>query len=100
MAIKLLRLDTKLNDREVQRFQRNLVREAHILAKLRHTHIGQAFTVIQDPLGVVIEWVEGISLRDVINAGEQKTLLDVINRRRWRQSHHRIQKLLFDLLFI
>ena len=77
VAIKFL--DTKLDDREVQRFQRNLVREAHILAKLRHAHIGQAFTSIQEPLGVVMEWVEGTSLRDIMQSGEQKTVLDVIN---------------------
>jgi serine/threonine protein kinase len=79
VAIKLLRSDTKLGDRDVQRFRKNLVREAHILAKLRHTHIGQVFTIIQEPLGVVMEWVAGISLRDVIHADEQRTALDIIN---------------------
>jgi len=79
VAIKFLRSDTKLDAKDVQRFRKGLVREAHILAKLRHTHIGQVFTVIQEPLGVVMEWVEGTSLRDVIHAGEQKTALDIIN---------------------
>lgn len=79
VAIKFLRSDTKLDDRDVQRYRRNLVREAHILAKLRHTHIGQVFTVIQEPLGIVMEWVEGTSLQDIIRAGERKTVLDVIN---------------------
>jgi len=79
VAIKLLRLDTKLGDRDVQRFQRSLIREAHILAKLRHTHIGHVFAVIQEPLGLVMEWVEGTSLRDVIDAGQRKTLMDIIN---------------------
>jgi len=79
VAIKLLRSDTKLRDRDVQRFQKTLVREAHILARLRHTHIGQVFTVIQEPLGVVMEWVEGTTLQDIIDAGKPRTVLDIIN---------------------
>jgi serine/threonine protein kinase len=66
-------------DKAAQQLQKNLLREARILANLRHTHIGQVYDIILEPLGIVMEWVEGPQLQEIIDAAKQLLLTDVIN---------------------
>lgn len=67
VAIKFLVSNRGVED--TLRLQENLKREATILAELDHENIGKVFSIISDPLGIVMEWVEGQSLRRLIDDG-------------------------------
>jgi len=71
VAIKFLVSNSGVED--TLRLQENLKREATILAELDHENIGNVFSIISDPLGIVMEWVEGQSLRRLIDDGGVNT---------------------------
>ncbi|MBN1886602.1 MAG: serine/threonine protein kinase [Thermoflexales bacterium] len=77
VAIKCLRLDRESDDM-IQRFREALKREGQILAGLSHPYIGQVYAALSDPPGIVMEWVEGSSLRDILDGDERLPVADVI----------------------
>lgn len=66
VAIKSLRLDHEVIDHYSEQ---QLLREARILAQLKHPSIGQIYHILPNPLRVVIEWVEGSALQDILTSG-------------------------------
>jgi predicted Ser/Thr protein kinase len=65
-AIKLLCINHEHNDQQLQKAQEKLLREAHILLSMEHKNIGKVYSVRPDPLGVIMEWIEGKSLDQII----------------------------------
>jgi serine/threonine protein kinase len=65
-AIKLMLLNQDYTNAEIQRLYTILLREARILTPLEHKNIGKLHEVRQDPMGVIMPWVEGKSLGTVI----------------------------------
>jgi hypothetical protein len=76
VAIKCLRLDQESSDM-VQRFRETLRREGQILAGLRHPYIGQVYTALLDPPGIVMEWVEGKSLQAILDDHTPLAVVDI-----------------------
>src|SRR3954451_1133221 len=78
VAIKVIRPDLQTDDA----FQERFLREARTLAKLRHPFIVTVFDVCQagDLYGLVMEYVEGASLRQLLAAGSitQRDALDFV----------------------
>src|SRR5215831_841248 len=78
VAIKLIRPDLQTDDA----FQERFLREARTLAKLRHPFIVTVFDVCKagDLYGLVMEYVEGASLRQLLAAGSitQRDALDFV----------------------
>ena len=67
VAIKSVNLERFKPDPFIRKkLQSNLLREARIIAKLRHPYIGQVHAVVLDPLGVVLEWIDGLSLGETL----------------------------------
>jgi len=71
-AIKFVRTEEDLDEQRIQDLQGRLRREAKILFELDHKHIGKIHDIIDDPMGIVMEWVDGCSLKDLI--GERKRI--------------------------
>ena len=78
VAIKVIRPDLQTDDAFRERF----LREARTLAKLRHPFIVTVFDVCQagDLYGLVMEYVEGASLRQLLAGGSitQRDALDFV----------------------
>src|SRR3954451_16723302 len=80
VAIKVIRPDLQADDA----FQERFLREARTLAKLRHPFIVTVFDVCQagDLYGLVMEYVEGASLREILDRGEgaitERDVLDYV----------------------
>lgn len=66
VAIKCLYLSQHAQ-KDITQLKKNLEREGRILANLKHSNIGVIYTVIEDPLGIVMEWVDGQSIQDLID---------------------------------
>lgn len=66
VAIKCLYL-SKYTTEAIAQLKNNLEREGRILADLKHSNIGVVYNIIEDPIGVVMEWIEGQSLQDLLN---------------------------------
>ena len=66
MAVKILRRDLRVNEQ----FLRQFTKEAEILNELQHPNIVRLFEFNQDGdiVFIVMDWVEGASLRQVISA--------------------------------
>ncbi len=77
VAIKCLRLDQESSD-VVQRFRETLRREGKILAGLRHPYVGQVYTALLDPPGIVMEWVEGKSLQAILDDHTPLPAADIV----------------------
>ncbi len=65
-AIKLLCINQDHSDKQIKDFQDKLLREAKILVSLQHKNIGKVHDVRSEPLGVIMEWIEGKSLHQVL----------------------------------
>ena len=78
VAIKSLYLLNEPTNDLVEKFRDRVIREAEILAGLKHTNIGAIYDVIKDPIGIVMEWVEGRSLQDMLDDNSVFTPSDVI----------------------
>lgn len=78
VAIKCLRLGQEANDEARQRLRENLKREGRIIADLKHPNIGAVYGIIQEPPGIVMEWIEGVSLQEILDAGGRIPLTTVI----------------------
>ena len=78
VKIKCPRLEHELDD-TAQRLKENLSREANIMANLDHPNIGKVHQALLEPLGIVMEWIEGVSLEDIIDAGETLPAPSVIH---------------------
>src|SRR5262245_46456679 len=78
VAIKVVRPDFQTDDT----FQERFLREARTLAKLRHPFIVTVFDICQagDLYGLVMEYVEGASLRQLLARGSitQRDALDYV----------------------
>ncbi len=78
VAIKVIRPDLQTDDA----FQDRFLREARTLAKLRHPFIATVFDVCKagDLFGLVMEYVEGASLRQLLADGSitQRDALDLV----------------------
>lgn len=66
VSIKFLFLQQEFSHKDKEILFMKLEREARILASLRHPHIGLVFDMVYEPLGIVMEWIEGVSLEHVI----------------------------------
>jgi hypothetical protein len=73
-SIEQFNLDESL----VERFHKNLRREAELLAKLRHQNIGQAFDILEEPFGVIMEWIDGRSLHEILYEKERLSVHDIL----------------------
>lgn len=78
MAVKLLRPDQESNCEVIQRLRENLKREGRIIAGIKHPNIGQVYTAISDPLGIVMEWIDGPSLQDIMDSGGRLSSRSII----------------------
>ena len=80
VAIKVIRPDLQADDA----FQERFLREARTLAKLRHPFIVTVFDVCksEDLYCLVMEYVEGVSLRQMLAAGSvtQRDALDFVQQ--------------------
>jgi serine/threonine protein kinase len=72
--IKQFDWDDKLADK----FYMNLRREAELLAKLRHQNIGQVFDLLQDPLAVIMEWIDGLSIYEILDKKEKLPVHEIL----------------------
>lgn len=66
VAIKCLYL-SKSPGNIAEQLKNNLEREGRILADLKHPNIGAVYNTIDDPVGIVMEWIDGRSLQDYLN---------------------------------
>lgn len=79
VAIKSPQVDQfSLDGSLVERFYKNLRREAELLAKLRHQNIGQIFDILEEPFGIIMEWVEGRSLHEILEKKERLSINEAI----------------------
>jgi tRNA A-37 threonylcarbamoyl transferase component Bud32 len=77
VAIKFPRLD--YFDKEIiLMFQKNIGREAKVLAKLEHQNIGRIFDIMDEPIGIIMEWIDGDSLQEIINKNESISISQVV----------------------
>lgn len=67
-----------LDEGLVKRFHENLRREAELLAKLHHRYIGQVFDILEEPFGVIMEWVDGRSVHEILDKKEQLSVHDIL----------------------
>lgn len=58
--------------------RRELLRQGQILAGLRHPNICRVYDTIDDPIGVVMEWIEGRSLRERLDLGDIFSIAETI----------------------
>lgn len=79
VGIKLLYFRQELSEDIAQQLHKNLLREAQILVKLRHCNVGQVYTAIKDPLGIVVQWIDGWSLQRRIDTQECMPVVEVAN---------------------
>jgi tRNA A-37 threonylcarbamoyl transferase component Bud32 len=79
VAIKSPRIEQfNLNESLVERFHKNLRREAELLAKLCHQNIAQVFDIFEEPFGVIMEWIEGQSLHEILDRKERLSVHDIL----------------------
>ncbi|MBT3421579.1 MAG: protein kinase [Anaerolineae bacterium] len=71
-AIKLVRPDDDAIETQLEHLKHILRREAEILINLSHPNIGKVFDIMLDPVGIVMEWVDGIPLLSVIKSEKTK----------------------------
>lgn len=67
-----------LNESLVERFYKNSRREAELLAKLQHQNIGQVFDILEKPFGIIMEWVEGRSIQEILEKKERLSIYEII----------------------
>ncbi len=78
-AIKLLYLDQAgLSDNHLKRFKDNLLQEASILGNLDHNNIAKVFSIMREPLAIVMQWVEGRSLDEILNESISFPVYDIV----------------------
>ncbi len=65
IAVKSLRAELQRNERERERF----IREAEMVASLRHPHIVEIYTIIRNEAAtfLVFEYIVGLTLHDLLN---------------------------------
>jgi len=77
VAIKCLYLSQGSKE-IIQQLKNNLEREGKILAGLQHSNIGLVYDIIEEPVGIVMEWIEGRSIQNYINSNIKFEIADVI----------------------
>ncbi len=77
VVIKCLRVDQEPDD-IAQRLRENLLRGAGIMANLDHPNIGRVYHALLNPLGVVMQWIEGLSFQDILDIGRRISATDAI----------------------
>jgi predicted Ser/Thr protein kinase len=76
VAVKLIYVSTQSDSDSIQKLHNNLLREANIQSMLDgHPNIGKVYAAIEEPLGVVMEWIEGSPLQDIIDDHEYSVLV-------------------------
>jgi predicted Ser/Thr protein kinase len=79
VAIKFPRVNlSKLNEKKIDRIFNNLRTEAGILAKLQHPNIGKVYDILEEPFGIVMEWVDGQPIQDLLDKKERLSVYDII----------------------
>jgi hypothetical protein len=78
VAIKCLLGEDEPNEYS-QKMYEHLRREGTILAGCKHENIGAIFTIVSTPPGVVMEWIEGDSLRQIVEKGIKLDLVEIVN---------------------
>jgi len=86
LAIKTIRLDIATEDRSLEKWKKNFIREARIAGNLTHPNIVTIYDVGEDSglFYIAMEYIEGQSLRESINSNkrfspeEVKDLMDPI----------------------
>ncbi len=66
VAVKRVYL-ASLDSNSLEKQRAILEREGQILAQLHHPNIGEVYAIVTEPLTVVMEWVEGESLQDLLD---------------------------------
>ncbi len=79
VAIKSLHLAPDEPGAAVEAMKERLGREARILASLKHPNVGPVFDWIEMPSAVVMEWIPGLPLHDVMSAKGKMRPLDVVD---------------------
>lgn len=79
VAIKSPHADQfNLGETLVERFHKNLRREAELLAKLHHQNIGQVFNILERPFGIIMEWVDGQSLHEILEKKIRLPIYEIV----------------------
>lgn len=79
VAIKTPRIDLfETDEKAINKLKKNLRREAELLAKLHHQNIGQVFDMLEEPIGIVMEWVDGQPLQDILDSREKLQVDDIL----------------------
>jgi len=69
VAIKFVQMSADSNSGYVKVLEERLKREAKLLARLQHSNIGMVYDILLEPIGIVMEWVDGISLAELLREG-------------------------------
>ncbi len=77
VAIKFFYL-SQHNDRTIETLRENLKREARILSQLHHPNSAKILQVIENPVGIVLEWIDGKSLFDFLDDHKTFSVSEVI----------------------
>jgi len=76
VALKTFRISHGIHDESAKK---QLLREARLLAQFDHPNIGKVYNLLHEPLRVVMEWVDGSSLKDILDSGEKLTAKETIH---------------------
>lgn len=77
VAIKRLNL-SNTTEKLVSEYRERLDREGCILADLHHPNIGEVFTTLQEFPAMVMEWIDGESLQDILDKDQKLSEVEVI----------------------
>lgn len=66
VTIKTVVLNTNDPD-SIDQYHKRLIREAEIVASLKHPNIGEVYHIVLNPLKVIMEWVDGQSLENLLS---------------------------------
>lgn len=77
VAIKRLYI-SNISKKVMDEYKERLEREGCILADLHHPNIGEVFTTLQEIPALVMEWVEGESLQDILENGRILSTPDIL----------------------
>jgi serine/threonine protein kinase len=78
VAIKFLSLDQHHGNEVSDLLRRNLLYEARILANLDHKNIGKVYVIMPDSPAIVMQWIEGSSLGEILSEDLHMPIADVI----------------------